>query len=95
MLDTPTPSSEHQTHPPNLPGIITPTCPTPHLGQPPEKAIGHRDIDVVLQRPENVPLHPQEVFGVVGIVAQIDEVVHQRRTELLDEVKHSTVLGLL
>ena len=54
-----------------------------HLGVASEEAVRDGDVDVEGQRLQDVRLHGDDLLTLVGVVADVEEVVDARRTALL------------
>lgn len=56
----------------------------PHLGKTPQEAVGDGDVDVEVEGAEDALLHGNQLLPLVGIVADVEEVVHARWALLLE-----------
>ena len=54
-----------------------------HSSQSPEEAVGDWDIHIVPQDLQHFSLHGQYLLPVVGVITQVQEVIHKGWTQLL------------
>lgn len=66
----------------------------PHLGKTPQEAVGDGDVDVEVEGAEDALLHGNQLLPLVGIVADVEEVVHARRALLLERGEPLSALTL-
>lgn len=62
-----------------------------HLGVASEEAVRDGNVDVERQRLQDVGLHGDELLPLVGVVTDVEEVVHTRRGALLRDRKNNRV----
>ena len=61
-----------------------------YLGVAPQESIAERNAEIEVERSEHAHLHVDELLPVVGVVADVQEVVDHRRVALLSSAKTST-----
>jgi len=47
-----------------------------HLGKASQEPVGNGDVDVELEGAEDAHLHSNELFPFVGIIADVEKVIH-------------------